>query len=305
MAIAPEPNVAVGGPPRRDGAGVSEKASWGLQPGDEIVPGLRAQKVLGGGHRYEAFLALDEELHYLVVAKVLRPDQTDDEDARRTLRREASILEAVAHPVIARVFGHDAEGPRPHLRLEFVEGPCLSTLVRRFGSLVIDQAVPLAVELGSALHSMHRRGFVHLDVKPTNTIMGSPPRLIDLSVARSIERAAKLEHPVGTDAYMAPEQARPHGGAPVGPPADVWGLAVTTYEAVTGHLPFPDEDGFPQLDRRPEPLPREVPAALVHALGAALAFDPADRPTPVEFAGELAPLLDRPPRVVLSRLKPR
>jgi serine/threonine protein kinase len=305
MAIATERHVAEDGQPDGGAGHPSEKASWGFAPDDEIVPGLRAQKLLGGGHRYEAFLALDEDLHYLVVAKVLRPDQDGDEDARRALRREASILEAVPHPVIARVFGCDAEGQRPHLRLEFVEGPRLSTLIRRYGSLAVDQAVPLAVELGSALHSMHRRGFVHLDVKPTNTIMGSPPRLIDLSVARSIERAARLDHPVGTDAYMAPEQARPRNGGPVGPPADAWGLGVTTYEAVTGHLPFPDEDGFPQLDRRPEPLPRDVPAPLTRALGGALAFDPADRPTPAEFAAELAPLLDRPPRVVLSRLKPR
>jgi len=281
------------------------KGSWELGPDDEIVPGLRAQKLLGGGRRYEAYLALDEDLHYLVVAKVLRPDQVHDRDARRALRREAEILAAVPHPVIARVFGYDADGPRPHLRLEFVEGPRLSTLVRRFGAVAIDQAVPLAVELGSALHSMHRRGYVHLDVKPTNTIMGSPPRLIDLSVARSVERAAGLDRPVGTDAYMAPEQARAGAGPIVGPAADVWGLGITTYEAVTGHLPFPDEDGFPQLEHRPEPAPRSVPTPLAGALDAALAFDPVDRPTPAEFAAELAPLLDRPPRVVLSRLKPR
>jgi serine/threonine protein kinase len=281
------------------------KSSWDLGPDDEIVPGLLAQKLLGGGRRYEAYLALDEELHALVVAKMIRPDQVDDEDARRALRREARVLEAVPHPVIARLFGSDADGPRPHLQLEFVEGPRLSTLVRRFGSLAIDQAVPLAVELGSALHSMHRRGYVHLDVKPTNTIMGAPPRLIDLSVARSIERAAELDRPVGTDAYMAPEQARAGSGPAVGPAADVWGLGVTTYEAVTGHPPFPDEDGFPQLDHRPEPVPRDVPAPLARALEAALALDPGDRPTPAGFAAELAPLLDRPPRVVLSRLKPR
>jgi serine/threonine protein kinase len=283
----------------------STKASWDLGTDDEIVPGLRAQTLLGGGHRYEAYLALDEELHYLVVAKVLRPDQIDDEDARAALRREARILRAVEHPVVARVFGADPDGPRPHLRIEFVEGPRLSTLVRRFGSLSIDQVVPLAVELGAALHSMHRRGYVHLDVKPTNTIMGSPPRLIDLSVARSIERAARLDHPVGTDAYMAPEQADPSAASQVGPPADVWGLGVTTYEAIAGRLPFPNEDGFPQLRHAPAALPRDVPAQLADAIGAALAFDAADRPTPAAFAAALAPLLDRPPRVVLSRLKPR
>ena len=57
--------------------------------------------------------------------------------------------------------------------------------------------------------------------------MGGPPRLIDLSVARTLAEAAALRKAVGTDAYMAPEQCEPDGG--LGPPADVFGLAATLY----------------------------------------------------------------------------
>jgi serine/threonine protein kinase len=154
---------------------------------------------------------------------------------------------------------------------------------------------------------------VHLDVKPKNLIMGAPPRLIDLSIARSFEDAASLTVPVGTDAYMAPEQCRPEPGL-VGPAADVWGLGVTLYEALAGKPAFPRgsddpdagvEQRFPQLIDRPQPLPAHISAELAQVTWAALAGDPADRPTAKDAAEFVEPLLRRPRRLVLNRLKPR
>jgi serine/threonine protein kinase len=87
---------------------------------------------------------------------------------------------------------------------------------------------------------------------------------------------------VGTHAYMAPEQREP-GSRPVGPPADVFGLAATLHHAVAG-------------ERAPAPLPRRVPAALAELLRAATADDPAARPTAAGFASALQPLVAALPR---------
>ena len=286
--------------------------SWGLEEGDLIAPGLHVLRLLGGGSRYEAYLAFDERLHYVVVAKVIRPASVADNSALRGLRREAEILGSLQHPVIPRVLGARLDGDRPHLVLEMIEGPRLSTIIRKFRSLDTEQVAPLAVELAAALHYLHGRELVHLDVKPTNVILGAPPRLIDLSVARGFDEASRLDVAIGTDAYMAPEQCRPRSG-PVGPPADVWGLGVTLHEAVTGRSPFAREiddprasleDNFPQLTMRPAYLPKGVPSQIAAVIEAALAREPADRPSAREVAETVEPLLSTPRRFVLRALRP-
>ena len=90
--------------------------------------------------------------------------------------------------------------------------------------------------MASVIHYMAEEGWVHLDLKPDNLVMGIPPRVIDLSLARTVERAKRLTDYIGTNAYMPPEQCNPRGD--VGPPADVWGLGATLYHAVAGKLPF-------------------------------------------------------------------
>jgi serine/threonine protein kinase len=169
----------------------------------------------------------------------------------------------------------------------------------------LDQLVPLALQLCSALHYMHGQNMVHLDIKPKNIIMGSPPRLIDLSIARSCGDAERLRIAIGTDGYMAPEQHRPNVNAPVGPPADVWGLGVTLHEAVSGRLPFSKGAAGIQdaILAGPLSLGPRVPQRVAEVIGECLAFEPADRPAPREVTERLEPVLAEMPRRL--RLTPR
>jgi eukaryotic-like serine/threonine-protein kinase len=291
----------------------ADHASWAFAEGDPIAPGRTVLRHLGGGNRYEVYLVWDDRLFAVMVAKVLRPDQVEDPVALRDLRKEAEALERLAHPVIVRGFDAVLDGPHPHVLIEHLEGPTLRSLLRRHGPLPMAQLLPLALHVAAALHYMAQEGFVHLDVKPDNIVMGVPPRLIDLSVARTFERAGRVTGLVGTDAYMAPEQCDPQrfAGA-IGPPADVWGLGATLFQAIAGSVPFPRERGardaaelhvrFPQLVERPVDLPSSAPRALHDLLDAALAFDPAARPTAAELAMALEPLVAALPRkMVLGR----
>jgi eukaryotic-like serine/threonine-protein kinase len=280
--------------------------SWRFREGDEIVPGRYVDRLLGGGHRYEAYVAWDDEFHALVVAKLVRPALVHDQVARSGLAREARALERLGHPSIVRSFGAVLDGERPHLLLEYLDGPRLSTLARKYG-VIVEQLIPLALDLCSALHFAHGRRMVHLDVKPRNVVMCSRPRLIDLSVARSFDELAEITQPIGTDAYMAPEQCDPDRFPDVGPASDVWGLGVTLFHAFTRTLPFPrgtDGDRYPQLSLDPAPLPKDTPPRLRETIGACLERRPADRPTALELAAAIEPLAAELPRPRLGLFRP-
>ena len=291
---------------------MSDRSSWAFAAGDEIVPGRVAHRLLGGGRSYEAYLAFDEDLFSAVVVKVLRPHMVTEERALRGLRREHDLLSRLHHPVVVRSFGCTPDGPRPHVVLEHLEGPRLSSLIRRHGPLPLEQLLPLALELAAALHYLGRRDVVHLDVKPSNVIMSSPPRLIDFSVARTVESAAGLRYVVGTDAYLSPEQATPEQ-TPPGPAADVFGLGATLFHACAGRAPwsskdFRSADGspvWPQTDRPPRELPPSVPGPLAELVRACLAVDPQRRPTPAQVAEAVEPLIAALPRPVLGGFRPR
>jgi eukaryotic-like serine/threonine-protein kinase len=288
-------------------------ASWEFEQGAEIAPGRSVLKPIGGGNMYEVHLVWDEHMHALLVAKVIRPDQVEDERALEDLRDEAEVLGRLSHPMIIRAFDVVAEGPHPHLLIEHLEGPPLRRLIRRHGPVPLQQLLPLALHLAGVLHYLSEEGYVHLDVKPDNTIMGVPPRLVDLSIARTFERAARVRKPIGTDAYMAPEQCAPqeHEGQ-IGSPADVWGLGATLFHAAAGERPFPREEGdresgdptkrFPQLVHHPIDLPPHLPDRLLELIERMLDRDPAGRPKASEVADRLEPLVAELPRKLsLSR----
>ena len=287
------------------------KDSWGFEPGDAITGELTAMRVLGGGAAYEAVLAFDEVTYAPVVVKVVRPAQVSDEGTLRGLRREADMLRQVNHPAVVRALRAQVDGAQPHLVLEQLDGPRLSSLIRRYGPLEPAQYLPLGIEIASALHYFRRLDLTHLDVKPSNIIMGAPAKLIDLSVARTADAAAELRHPIGTDAYMAPEQCEPPRTGTPGPASDVWGLGATLFEAVAGYKPFDDgvpeagelELRFPQLLDEPYALPDHVPADVAKLVESCLVHDPSERPTPAAVADAFGPILERHPRGRLGGIK--
>ncbi len=288
-------------------------ASWEFEQGHEIAPGRSVLKPIGGGNLYEVHLVWDERMHSILVAKMIRPDLVEDPGSIEDLEQEAEVLATLAHPVIVRGFDAVPEGPYPHLLIEHLEGPSLRRLIGRGGPLPLQQLLPLALNLAGALHYMAEEGWVHLDVKPDNTIMSVPPRLIDLSIARRLERARRVRNPIGTDAYMPPEQCDPVASeGRIGSPADVWGLGATLFHAAAGTRPFPREEGdrdsedpekrFPQLFNPPIDMPERLPGALAGLIGEMLAPQPEDRPTAAAVAARLEPLIaELPSKMTLSR----
>lgn len=140
-------------------------------------------------------------------------------------------------------------------------------------------------QLCMALGALHRAGKVHRDIKPSNILITGMGRLVLLDfglVADFSAPESTYNDAVGTPAYMAPEQAT---GQPVGPAADLYGLGVLLYQALTGELPFSGTRFELFLNKRwrkpppPSELVPGVPADLDDLCMKLLSFDPAERPT--------------------------
>ena len=148
---------APGSEPPRDADRERESTSWKLDVGTEIFAGRTVFKRLGGGSMYEVYLVWDDWLHALMVAKLLRPNRMDDERARREMLRESLVLERLAHPMLVRTFGADLDTAYPHILLEHLEGDTLRRLVKSHGFLPMEQLLPLALHVASALHYLKNR----------------------------------------------------------------------------------------------------------------------------------------------------
>jgi serine/threonine-protein kinase len=215
----------------------------------KVLDGRYACKdVLGIGGTAVVFEATRLEDGRDVVVKTLRPSFVDSPDLGRRLLREGEVARSVVHPGIVPVL---AEGRlfdgSPYLVLERIRGECLARLLRRVGTLEPAQIGAIVMRVCSILHAAHARGYVHRDVKPEHVVMEREVDgslrvwLLDFGVCASDrapadERQREIGRVFGTPSYVSPEQAS--GDPDVDARADVFGLGVVVFEALTGRLPF-------------------------------------------------------------------
>lgn len=227
-----------------------------------------------------------------VAVKVVRPELADDLEFRARFQREVEAARRVGGVWSAPVLDADTDSPVPWVATRYVAGPALSDAVKTFGPLPEDGVRALGAGLAEALEAVHARGLVHRDIKPSNVLLSlDGPVLIDFGIARAMDATAALTSEgvvVGSPGYMAPEQVT---GRPAGPAADIFALGAVIVFAATGQGPFPGDSAAVLLYKvaHEEPEFDGMPAGLRRVAESCLAKDPAERPTPRQLAGLLAP----------------
>ena len=280
----------------------------------------RVGQVLGGRYRLVApigtgasasvYLADDVTLRRRVAVKILHDALADDAAFLKRFHAEARSAAALNHPHIMSVYDW-GQGDVPYLVTEYLGGGSLRSLLDLDRSLTPAQTLLVGVEAARGLEYANRRGFVHRDIKPANLRFDEDGRLriADFGLARALAEAAWTEPMgavLGTARYASPEQAM---GATLDGKSDVYSLALTLIEAVTGEVPFSADTTLGTLMarvERPVPVPESL-GPLRGPLEAAGRPDPADRPDASEFAALLmqaANQLDRPEPLPLSGAMP-
>ncbi len=247
----------------------------------------RVESELGAGGMGVVYRAEDVRHARQVALKVLPPELSRELGAARFLR-EIRIAAGLSHRNIVPLFDSgDADG-QLYFVMPLVRGESLRARLDREGSLPVDDAVRIAVEIGEGLGAAHAAGIVHRDVKPGNVLLESGHALVaDFGVARAVDAAAgdgltRSGIAVGTTPYMSPEQAS--GSVELDGRSDLYALGCLTYEMLVGEPPFtgatPQAVLAGHLTRAPTPIAErrpEVPPGLARVVERALAKDPADR----------------------------
>ncbi|MFB4307846.1 serine/threonine-protein kinase [Actinomadura sp. GTD37] len=237
---------------------------------------------LGEGGQGVVYLGRDGDGD-LVTVKLLRGGATAGQRARSRFVKEADAALRVSGRHTARVLDADMTGDRPYIVSEFVEGPSLQHVVADRGPLPAPQLRKVALRTAAALAAIHRAGIVHRDFKPGNVLLGPDgAKVIDFGIARTADALGPdtplTTGPVGTPAYMAPEQIEDE---PVGPPADVFAWGAAMVFAATGRPPFgtgPSAAVMRRVTARPPEL-GDMQGPLRDLAARCLDKNPAARPT--------------------------
>ncbi|GGO88289.1 serine/threonine-protein kinase [Wenjunlia tyrosinilytica] len=262
--------------------------------------------VIGQGGMGQVWTAYDRRLDRRVAVKLLRADRLtgghDADELRRRFERECRVTAQVDHPGLVTVHDAGSDGAELFLVMQFVEGADLADHLAEHDPYPWPWAVSVAAQLCAVLAAVHAVPIVHRDLKPRNVMVrpDGAVTVLDLGVASVLDsdttRLTRTGSPIGSPAYMAPEQAM---GGVVGPRTDLYALGILMHELLSGNVPFHGSTALGVLHRHlhepPVPLRQvrpEVPEPLEALVLRLLAKDPQHRPENAQAAYQaLVPLL--------------
>src|SRR5256885_1467243 len=287
-----------------------------------LAPHYTVEREIGAGGMARVFLAVERHPPRKVAVKVMNPDVSSSEFRERFIR-EVELTSRLSHPHIVPILAADEclfvpDGPEGlcYYVMPYIEGESLRARLEREQRLPLGEAVRITLEVGDALSYAHGHGIIHRDIKPENILLSGDHALVaDFGIARAISAAGGHTltggHPVGSLAYMSPEQLM--GSRAIDARTDVYSLGGVLYEMLVGEPPLVGlSGGTPRggaaLDTvlRAQRVSHRSERSIKETIGRALAAEADDRYASVdEFAAGLRDAASRRPPLRLPRLGPR
>jgi serine/threonine-protein kinase len=243
------------------------------------------QAEVGRGGMGVVYKGYDPALDRYVAVKVLVPHLVWEKEFVEHFVREARSAARLEHANVVTIHEVGQAAGWYYFVMEYLEGPTLTEMIQERRPLAPDEALSILRPVADALDYAHRQGVVHRDVKPGNVIVDPAGHvtLTDFGIARATHETQLTTTGtlVGTPEYASPEQAQ---GTAVSARSDLYNLAVTAYEMLSGCVPFEAESTLALLHKVVyDPLPSirqanpDLPAGVGAVMRKALAKDPGDR----------------------------
>lgn len=269
----------------------------------KTIQHFRVDRLLGEGGMGAVYQATDINLQRQVALKVMHANLSRQEQFQKRFLQEARAAASLDHPGIVRVLAFDQVDGNLILVMELVSGGSLRDFIkeqRELGKPIdYDVAIDITRQAAEALNYAHQQGMTHRDIKPDNILLKPDPTspsgyralITDFGLAKLAESNVHSMSgvPMGTFAYMSPEQAE---AEKVDSRADIYSLGVQLYELTTGRLPFQPRsitEAIRMHSREPLPRPSEqrtgFPPELERVIIKATAKNPNDR---YQSAGDMA-----------------
>jgi serine/threonine-protein kinase len=272
--------------------------------GRVLAERYRVTRVAAAGANTLIVDAADLQADRPVTLKLVRPELAESADFRRDFRAAMETVSRLTHPNLATVhdWGEEVVGKRTtvFVVVEHLSSGSLRDLFDRGRLLSPSQALIIGLEACRGLDFAHRQGLVHTELSPAKLVFGDDRRLriVDFGLARLLGRTAWAEPAnVATHVarYSSPEQAL---GQPVDGKTDVYSLALSLTEAVTGTVPFAARSTVATLSAR---IGRLMPVSadlgpLASVLERAARPEPGDRSSAAEFGRALVGAAEKLPR---------
>ncbi|MFQ3659259.1 MAG: protein kinase [Anaerolineae bacterium] len=276
-----------------------------------LIGQYRVESLLGQGGMAAVYQAEDTRSNRRVAIKLVHSHLASQKSVQEAFMQEAAHIARLSHPNIVRIVSFERVDDELVLVMELATGGNLRQYIKRMAEsaepIPLLHAVDIVVQLANAVQYAHQQGMSHRDLKPENVVLqpftSAPglfpfrPLITDFGLAQlnAADENAITDQPMGTYAYMSPEQAL---AEKIDSRTDIYSLGIILYELTVGQLPFKPQtiaEAARFHGREPVPAPSRIlpdfPPRLEQVILKALEKDPDQRyQTAAEFSKALLSL---------------
>lgn len=208
-----------------------------VRPGMIISERYEIIEKVGSGGMADVYKAKCHRLNRFVAIKVLKSEFSEDKKFVSKFRGEAQSAAGLSHPNIVSVYDVGEDEGLYYIVMELIEGITLKSFIDRKGSLMVNEAVGIAIQIAMGMECAHNNHIIHRDIKPQNIIISreGKVKVTDFGIAKAASSNTITSNAMGSVHYISPEQAR---GGYSDERSDIYSLGITIYEMLSGRVPF-------------------------------------------------------------------